>query len=178
LTVTIINGDLITSGPLTPKKKEKLGVLSALSVAETRPKKLSGEIVFPLHNNMDNKPGRILEVLKVIDMELKLGHKPFLIHCEHGHDRSPTIAALYLYYSRNSPSFRSALKFVESKNPKVKPKKEFVKFIDKEVAPIIRKNLSKSEKKKKRRRMSKQGQSKKGEPIADQQQQMLQLLAS
>jgi protein-tyrosine phosphatase len=142
MTVTIINNELITSGLLSARKKDKLGIIGALSLCEADPKKTQGEIVIPLHNNMDNLPGRVLEILKVIDMELEMKHRPFLIHCEHGRDRSPTIAALFLYYSGKFHSFTAALRFVQSRNLKLKPKKEFVKFIEEEVVPLIHKRTN------------------------------------
>ena len=78
-----------------------------------------------------------MEILKVIDMEIENGYAPLLIHCKNGRDRSPTIAALYLFYKGKFDDFDSALEHVKSKNHSIKPNKEFVKFIGEQVLHLI-----------------------------------------
>lgn len=132
----MITKDLVTSGVMSKKKKDKLGISTAISLTD-QVKLKKGEIVFPLKSDSENEPERIIEILHVIDLQMKYGYSPVLIHCAHGVDRSPTVAALYLFYKRKFPSFDKALDFVKSKNKKVQPKKEFVNFIRKKVVPLV-----------------------------------------
>jgi protein-tyrosine phosphatase len=147
MTTTRITKNLYTAGLLPRKKKQKLGIASVLSLTDEVPKKkrMAGEIVFPLNNDYRNPPERIVEILHVVDMQIRNGYTPVLVHCEHGHDRSPTVAAAYLYYKGKFPSFDRALEHVERINPKIKPKKEFVSFVKEEVIPIIDANRRKAE---------------------------------
>ncbi|MDA4112195.1 MAG: dual specificity protein phosphatase family protein [Thaumarchaeota archaeon] len=137
MTVTRINKQIFTSGVMSTKKKMDLGVVSAISLIKNHPKKIGEEIVFPVNGDFDNKPERILEILKVIDMEIENGYTPLLLHCRKGQDRSPTVAALYLYHKGKFESFDEALEFIRAKNQKIKPKKLFVKFIKEEVLPKL-----------------------------------------
>jgi len=114
-----------------------LGVVSTISLVKEHPKKIGEEIIFPVNGDFDNRPERIVEIMKVIDMEIENGYTPLLLHCEKGHDRSPTLAALYLYYKGRFDDFDAALEFVKAKHRKIKPKKVFVQFIKEEVLPKL-----------------------------------------
>ncbi len=133
---TLITEDLVTSGVMSKRKKDKLGISTAISLTD-QVKLKKGEIVFPLKSDSENEPERIIEVLHVVDLQMKYGYTPVLIHCEHGVDRSPTVAALYLYYKRKFPTFDKALEFVKSRNKKIEPKREFVNFIRRKVVPLV-----------------------------------------
>jgi protein-tyrosine phosphatase len=137
LTTTRINKQIFTSGILSAKRKKKLGVVSTISLVKEHPKKIGEEIIFPVNGDFDNRPERIVEIMKVIDMEIENGYTPLLLHCEKGHDRSPTLAALYLYYKGRFDDFDAALEFVKAKHQKIKPKKVFVQFIKEDVLPKL-----------------------------------------
>jgi protein-tyrosine phosphatase len=137
LTTTQINKQIIVSGVLNKKQKKELGIVSSISLVKELSKKVGEEVVFPVNGDFDNRPERIIEVLKVIDMEIENGYTPLLLHCEKGHDRSPTMAALYLYYKGRFDDFDAALEFVRAKHRKIKPKKVFVKFIKEAVLPKL-----------------------------------------
>ncbi|MDA4131317.1 MAG: hypothetical protein OK457_11150 [Thaumarchaeota archaeon] len=137
MTTTRINKQIFTSGILSAKRKKELGIVSAVSLIKEHPKKIGEEIIFPVNGDFDNRPERIVEIMKVIDMEIENGYTPLLLHCEKGHDRSPTLAALYLYYKGRFDDFDAALEFVKAKHRKIKPKKVFVQFIKEEVLPKL-----------------------------------------
>ena len=137
MTTTQINKQIVTSGIISPKKKAKLGVVSTICLAKKHDAGNNDEVVIPIHGNFKNRPERIVEILKVIDMELENGYAPLLIHCRNGKDRSPTIAALYLFYKGKFDDFASALKYVEGKNSSIKPKKAFVGFVEDQVLHLL-----------------------------------------
>jgi len=137
MTTTQINKQILTSGSIGPKKKAKLGVMSTVCLAKRHNARTNDEVVIPIHGNFKNRPERIVEILKVIDMELENGYAPLLIHCKNGKDRSPTMAALYLFYNGKFDDFGSALKYVEGKNSAIKPKKAFVSFIQDQVLHLL-----------------------------------------
>jgi len=137
LTTTQINKQILTSGVVSQKKKLKLGVVSTICLAKTHDARTNDEVVIPIHGSFKNRPERIVEILKVIDMEIENGYAPLLIHCKNGRDRSPTIAALYLFYKGKFDSFDNALEHVKSKNSSIKPKKAFVEFIGEQVLHLI-----------------------------------------
>jgi len=137
LTTTQINKQILTSGIVSKKKKAKLGVVSTICLAKSHDARTKDEVVIPIHGNFKNRPERIVEILKVIDMEMENGYAPLLIHCKNGSDRSPTIAALYLFYKGKFDDFASALENVKSKNSAIKPKKAFVEFINEQVLHLI-----------------------------------------
>ncbi|MFI5422223.1 MAG: dual specificity protein phosphatase family protein [Nitrososphaerales archaeon] len=144
MTTTRINKQIYTAGLLNKKRKKELGIVSSISLIKERPKKVGEEIVLPVNGDFDNRPERILEILKLIDMEIENGYTPLLVHCEKGHDRSPTIAALYLYYKGRFDDFDAAMEFVRAKHRKIKPKKTFVKFIKEQVLPKLDEDQSKT----------------------------------
>jgi protein-tyrosine phosphatase len=137
MTTTQINKQILTSGIVSQKKKTKLGVVSTICLAKTHDSRINDEVVIPIHGSFKNRPERIVEILKVIDMEIENGYAPLLIHCKNGRDRSPTIAALYLFYKGKFDDFDSALEHVKSKNSSIKPNKGFVKFIGEQVLHLI-----------------------------------------
>jgi protein-tyrosine phosphatase len=137
MTTTLINKQIVTSGIISPKKKAKLGVVSTICLAKKHDAGNNDEVVIPIHGNFKNRPERIVEILKVIDMELENGYAPLLIHCRNGKDRSPTMAALYLFYKGKFDDFASALKYVEGKNSSIKPKKAFVAFVEDQVLHLL-----------------------------------------
>ena len=139
MTTTRVNESIFTSGIISQKKKQKLGVASVVSLTDEVPRKkrIPGEIVFPLNTDFRNPPERIIEILHVIDMQIRNGYAPILVHCEHGHDRSPAVVATYLYCKGDFSSFDRALEHIKSMNPKIKPKKEFVSFIKDEALPLL-----------------------------------------
>jgi protein-tyrosine phosphatase len=137
MTTTQINKQIVTSGIIGSKKKAKLGVVSTICLAKKHDAGNNDEVVIPIHGNFKNRPERIVEILKVIDMELENGYAPLLIHCRNGKDRSPTMAALYLFYKGKFDDFASALKYVEGKNSSIKPKKAFVAFVEDQVLHLL-----------------------------------------
>ncbi len=137
MTTTQISKQILTSGNLGPKKKSKLGVMSAICLAKRHNAKTNDEVVIPIHGNFKNRPERIVEILKVIDMELENGYAPLLIHDRTGKDRAPVMAALYLFYKGKFNDFEASLKYVEGKNSAIKPKKAFVGFIEDQVLQLL-----------------------------------------
>jgi protein-tyrosine phosphatase len=118
------------------KKKSKMGIVSTICLAK-RHNARTDEVVIPIHGSFKNRPERIVEILKVIDMELENGYAPLLIHCKNGRDRSPSIAALYLFYKGKFDDFDSALEYVKGKNSSIKPKGAFVDFIGDQVLHLL-----------------------------------------
>lgn len=137
MTTTQINKQIVTSGIIGSKRKSKLGIASTICLAKLHDERSDDEVVIPIHGNFKNRPERIVEILRVIDMELENGYTPLLIHCKNGRDRSPTIAALYLYYKGKFDDFASALDYVKGKNSAIKPKQAFVDFIGEQVLHLI-----------------------------------------
>jgi protein-tyrosine phosphatase len=137
MAVTQINKQLVTSGIIGSKKKAKLGIVSTICLAKKHNARSDDEVVIPIHGNFKNRPERIVEILRVIDMELENGYAPLLIHCKNGKDRSPSMAALYLFYKGKFDDFSAALKYVEGKNNSIKPKKAFVNFIEEQVLHLL-----------------------------------------
>jgi hypothetical protein len=137
MAITQINRQIITSGVINAKKKAKLGVASTICLAKKHDAHTKGEVVIPIHGSFKNRPERIVEILKVMDLEIANGYVPLLIHCKNGRDRSPTMAALYLFYKGKFDDFDSALEHVKSKNAAIKPKKAFVEFISDQVLHLI-----------------------------------------
>jgi protein-tyrosine phosphatase len=137
LTTTQINKQLITSGIIGKKKKAKLGVVSTICLAKRHDARTNDELVIPIHGTFKNRPERIVEILKVIDLELENGYAPLLIHCKNGEDRSPTMAALYLFYKGKFDDFDGALNYVKGKNASIKPKTAFVSFIQEQVLHLL-----------------------------------------
>jgi len=137
MTTTQINKQIVTSGVIGSKKKAKLGIASTICLAKRHDAKTRDEVVIPIHGTFKNRPERIVEILKVIDMELENGYAPLLIHCKNGQDRSPTIAALYLFYKGKFDDFDAALDYVKGKNSSIKPKKAFVDFIGEQVLHLL-----------------------------------------
>jgi len=135
MTTTQISKQIVTSGIIGKKKKAKLGIVGTICLAKNHG--ANDEVVIPIHGSFKNRPERIVEILKVIDMELENGYAPLLIHCKNGKDRSPTMAALYLYYKGKFDDFESALEHVKSKNNAIKPKKAFVEFIGEQVLHLL-----------------------------------------
>lgn len=136
MTTTQINKQIVTSGIIANKKKSKLGIVSTVCLAKRHDSR-GNEVVIPIHGSFKNRPERIVEILRVIDMELENGYAPLLIHCKNGQDRSPTIAALYLYYKGKFDDFESALQYVKGKNTSIKPKDSFVNFVEEQVLPLL-----------------------------------------
>jgi hypothetical protein len=137
---TQINKQIVTSGTLSNRRKTKLGVVSTICLAKRNDSRSNVELVIPIHGSFKNRPERIVEILKIIDMELENGYAPLLIHDKNGKDRSPTIAALYLFYKGKFDDFDSALEHVKSKNESIKPKKAFVDFIEDQVLQLLDSN--------------------------------------
>ena len=137
MTTTQINKQIITAGSIGNKKKSKLGVVSTICLAKKHDARTNDEVVIPIHGSFKNRPERIVEILKVIDMELENGYAPLLIHCKNGQDRSPAIAALYLFYKGKFDDFDAALDYVKGKNPSIKPKSNFVEFIQEQVLHLL-----------------------------------------
>jgi len=137
LTTTQINRQILTSGVIGAKKKAKLGVASTICLAKRHDARTKDEVVIPIHGSFKNRPERIVEILKVMDLEIENGYVPLLLHCKNGRDRSPTMAALYLFYKGKFDDFDSALEHVKSKNSAIKPKKAFVEFISDHVLQLI-----------------------------------------
>jgi hypothetical protein len=139
MTVTYVTSQIITSGLLSKRQMEKVGARAIISLTNRRSRRSTSadEIVFPLNENWENPPERIIEILQVIDTELRFGRAPVLIHCDHGEDRSPTIAALYLYYSDRFNDFFDAVDFVKSRNKKIKLKKRFLSSVADRVLPLL-----------------------------------------
>lgn len=135
MTTTQINKQIVTSGIIGSKKKAKLGIVSTVCLAKNHGS--NGEVVIPIRGNFKNRPERIVEILKVIDMELENGYAPLLIHCKSGRDKSPTLAALYLFYKGKFDDFDSALEHVKAKNSAIKPKESFVNFIQEQVLQLL-----------------------------------------
>jgi len=137
MTTTQINKQIMTSGVIGSKKKAKLGIVSTICLAKEHDSKSNDELVIPIHGSFKNRPERIVEILKVIDLELENGYAPLLIHCKNGRDRSPTIAALYLFYKGKFDDFDAALEYVKGKNSAIKPKTAFVNFIGDQVLHLL-----------------------------------------
>jgi len=143
MTITHVNRQIITAGLLGKKQKKELGVVSTVCLSKAHGRKTLGEVIIPIHGSFKNRPERIIEILKVIDMEIDNGYTPLLIHCKNGQDRSPTIAALYLYYKGKFDDFDSALDFVKQKSDgQIEPKKMFLKFVKDEVIPALDSSMS------------------------------------
>jgi protein-tyrosine phosphatase len=137
MTTTQINKQIVTAGVLGKKRKAKLGIMSTVCLAKKHDSRSNDEVVIPIHGSFKNRPDRIVEILKVIDMELENGYAPLLIHCKNGQDRSPTVAALYLFYKGKFDDFDAALEYVKSKNSAINPKKPFVEFIQEQVIHLL-----------------------------------------
>lgn len=137
MTTTQINKQITTSGIIGNKKKAKIGIASTICLAKKHDARSNDELIIPIHGSFKNRPERIVEILKVIDMELENGYAPLLIHCKNGRDRSPTIAALYLFYKGKFDDFDSALDYVKGKNSAIKPKAAFVDFIGDQVLHLL-----------------------------------------
>jgi len=137
MTTTQINKQIITAGSIGRKKKSKLGIVSTICLAKKHDARSNDEVVIPIHGSFKNRPERIVEILKVIDMELENGYAPLLIHCKNGQDRSPSIAALYLFYKGKFDDFDAALDYVKGKNSAIKPKQSFVDFIQDQVLHLL-----------------------------------------
>lgn len=137
MTTTQISKQIVTSGVMGKKKKAKLGIASTICLAKRHNARSGDEVVIPIHGTFKNRPERIVEILRVIDMELENGYTPLLIHCRNGQDRSPVIAALYLFYKGKFDDFTSALDYVKGKNPAIKPKKAFVGFVQDQVLHLL-----------------------------------------
>lgn len=135
MTTTQINKQIVTSGIIGNKKKTKLGIVSTVCLAKSHG--ANDEVVIPIYGSFKNRPERIVEILRVIDMELENGYAPLLIHCKNGRDRSPTLAALYLFYKGKFDDFDSALEHVKAKNSSIKPKDSFVNFIQEQVLHLL-----------------------------------------
>lgn len=91
----------------------------------------------PISNDAYNDPKSFIEILKKIDWNVKKGNTPVFISCQMGMSRSPTIAALYLYYSKKYPSFDDALYFVMQKSKVAMPNPELVDFVKDKVLPLL-----------------------------------------
>ena len=137
MTTTQINRQIITSGVIGSKKKAKLGIASTICLAKKHDARTQDEVVIPIHGSFKNRPERIVEILKVMDLEIGNGYVPLLLHCKNGRDRSPTMAALYLFYKGKFDDFEAALEHIKSKNAAIKPKKAFVEFISDQVLHLI-----------------------------------------
>jgi hypothetical protein len=88
----------------------------------------------------ENKPRQFIKILEAIDRQIKAKNTPILIMCKGGISRSPTIAALYLFYSHKFKSFDESLEYVSKKSSLISVNYELVDFIKKEVIPLMWKN--------------------------------------
>ncbi len=72
-----------------------------------------------------------------MDKQIKAKNTPILVMCRGGISRSPTIAALYLFYSHKFKTFDDALEYVGKKSSMIQINYDLVDFIKKEVLPLI-----------------------------------------
>src|SRR5437588_8938317 len=74
------------------------------------------EIITFMVFNEEDRPTYLNLISKKIDEYLK-ANKKVLVHCVHGHERSPLAIAWYLVYSGHSKDLNEAYDFVISKHP-------------------------------------------------------------
>lgn len=91
----------------------------------------------------ENKPKQFIKILESIDKQIKAKNTPILIMCKGGISRSPTIAALYLFYSHKFKNFDEALEYVSKKSSLISVNYDLVDFIKKEVIPLFRPKIKK-----------------------------------
>lgn len=100
------------------------------------------DATIPIADGYDNnKAEQIICILKEIDKARKEGKIPIFLMCHTGISRSPTVAALYLYYVHDFSTFDEpfgALWILEKTCTQfVNPNPKLVEFIKKNVIPRL-----------------------------------------
>ena len=132
-----ITDEIFTSGK-TSKLEITLKNIKYIIYLSDSPLDFKADEQYPIIDGYhDNKPKRFIEILKSMDKQIKAKNTPILIMCRGGISRSPTITALYLFYSHNFKTFDEALEYVGKKSSLIQINYDLVDFIKKEVIPLF-----------------------------------------
>ena len=136
--ITKITEELYISGKETKEAVAHSKIKYCINISGIPVEYKVDEVLSLADSYEKNDAQKFIKVLDSIDRQVKAKKTPVLIMCHAGVSRSPTIAALYLFYNHTFQSFDEALEYVTKKSKIARPNPSLVDFIKRNVIPKFR----------------------------------------